>query len=89
MIFIIMANATNSVLLYYDGMEAQVYNKDLKYHGRTKHINIIYNIRDTMTQNKVILQNISTSHIVIDPLTKLIPRDVFKAYVRELGSRRF
>lgn len=32
---------------------------------------------------------ISTSHMVIDPLTKLIPRDVFKAYVRELGLYKF
>lgn len=42
-----------------------------------------------MTQNKVILQHISTSHMVIDPLTKLIPKDVFKAYVMELGLYRF
>ena len=42
-----------------------------------------------MTQNKMILQHISTSHMVIDPLTKLIPRDAFKAYVRELGLHRF
>jgi hypothetical protein len=85
-----MANITNKVLLNYDSMEALVYNKDPKYHGRTEHINIIYNfIWDTITQNKMILQNISTSHVVVDPLTKLIPRDVFKAYVRELGLYRF
>jgi hypothetical protein len=51
-----MANITNSGLLYYDSMEALVYNKDLKYHGRTRHINIIYNfIWDTITQNKMTL----------------------------------
>jgi len=38
-----MANITNKVLLNYDSMEALVYNKDPKYHGRTEHINIIYN----------------------------------------------
>ena len=67
-------------------MEAIAFTKDLKYHRRTKHIGIRNSfIRDLITQKEMILKHISTSHIVTDPLTKLIPRDAYLTHVKSLG----
>ena len=41
-----------------------------------------------VAHNEVVLKHISTSLIIVDPLTKPIGRDVFQAYVTSLGLRR-
>lgn len=70
-------------------MAALQYAKDPKYHGRTKHIEIRYHyIRDMVKQGEVILKHISTGMMLVDPLTKPIPRDVFQAHMRSLGLYR-
>ena len=38
-----------------------------------------------IAQEEVILRHISTSRMVVDPLTKLIARHVYQAHVRSLG----
>ena len=59
-------------------MVAFAYAKDFKYHGRTKHIDIRYHyIRDMVAYNEVVLKHISTSLMIVDPLTTPIGRDVF------------
>jgi hypothetical protein len=68
-------------------MTTWAYTKDLKYYGRTKHINIRYNfITNTMRQKKMTLQHIFTSHMEAN--TKPIPRDVFKDHVRKSRLHR-
>ena len=53
------------VTLYCDNMAALAYAKDLKYHGKTKHIQIIYHfVRDMITQNEVVLRQIPTRKMV-------------------------
>ena len=57
--------------------------------SRTKHIDTRYNyIRDIITKREISVQYISTHHMVADPLTKPIPRDVFLGHVNALGLRR-
>ena len=63
--------------------------KDLKYHGKTKHIKKRYHyIRGTIIENDVVLKHISTSNMVADPLTKPIAKDVFVKHVRSQGLSR-
>ena len=51
-------------------MVAFAYMKDPKYHGKTKHICIWYHYsRDMIVENEVVLEHISTSHMVVDTLT--------------------
>ena len=74
------------VTLYCDNMAALAYAKDLKYHGKTKHVQISYHfIRDMVTQNEVVLKHILTNEMVTNPFTKPIARDAFVRHVRSLG----
>ena len=66
--------ADEAVKMYCDNMAA-LYPK---YHSKRKHIQTRYNyIRFAITQGEVILQHISTSRMVANPLTKAIARDAF------------
>jgi hypothetical protein len=85
----VTAHAEDVVLLYYDSTSALVYAKDPKYHGKAKHIELWYHyIRDMVSQGEMILQHISTSCMVADPLTKLIARDLFFSHAKTMGLRR-
>ena len=76
--------------IHYDSTAAIAFMKDPKYHGRTKHINMRNSfIRDLIAQKDVILKHIPTSHMVVDPLTKLIPRDAYLTYVKSLRLQRW
>ena len=75
--------------LYCDSMAALAYAKDLKYHEKTKHIQIRYHfVGDMITQNEVVLKHIPTNEMVVDPFTKPIARDAFVKHVRSLGLCR-
>ena len=57
--------------MYCDSMVALAHPKDPKYHRKSKHIQTCYNyIHLAITQGEVILQHISTSRMVVDPLLK-------------------
>ena len=72
--------------LYCDIMVALAYANDLKYHGKTKHIQIRYHfIREVITQNEVLLKHIPTNEMVANPFTKPIAKDAFIWHVRSLG----
>ena len=77
------------VTIFCDNTAALAVAKDPKYHGKTTHIKKRYHyIRDAIIAKDVILKHISTSNIVVDPLTKPIARDVFIKHVRSLGLCR-
>uniref|UniRef100_A0A2N9GE28 Reverse transcriptase domain-containing protein n=1 Tax=Fagus sylvatica TaxID=28930 RepID=A0A2N9GE28_FAGSY len=85
----VTAHAEDAVLLYSDSTSALAYAKDPKYHGKAKHIELRYHyIRDMVSQGEVILQHISTSSMVADPLTKPIARDLFFSHTKSMGLRR-
>jgi hypothetical protein len=85
----VTAHAEDPVLLYSDNTSALAYAKDPKYHGKAKQIELWYHyIRDMVSQGEVILQHISTSSMVADPLTKPITRDFFFSHTKSMGLRR-
>ena len=64
-------------------MAALTYTKDLKYHGKTKHIEIKYHyIRDMVAKKEMFLEHISTKNMLADPLTKPIARDPFHGHIK-------
>jgi hypothetical protein len=70
-------------------MATLAYAKDLKYHGKTKHIEIKYHyIREMVAKKKVFLEHIFTKNMLADPLTKPIARDPFHGHIKRLGLRR-
>ena len=85
----VTAHAKDAVLLFSDSTLALAYAKDPKYHGKAKHIEFRYHyIRDMVSQWEVILQHISTSSMVADPLTKPIARDLFFSHTKSMGLHR-
>lgn len=74
------------MFIHYDSVVALACVKDLKYHSKTKHIEVIYNfIRDLIVQKEVVLEHIPMSQMIVDPLTKPIAIESFMTHVRELG----
>jgi hypothetical protein len=85
----VTAHAEDAILLYSDSTSALAYAKDPKYHGKAKHIEFWYHyIRDMVSQGEAILQDISTSSMVADPLTKPIARDLFFSHTKSMRLRR-
>lgn len=85
----VLERAAEPVYIWTDNMAALAYAKDPKYHGRTKHIELKYHyVRHMILKKKVVLQHISTSQMVADPLTKPIPKGLFHEHVKMLGLQR-
>ena len=65
--------ADEAVKMYCDSMAALAHAEDPKYHSKSKHIQTCYNyIHLAITQGEVILQHISTSRMMANPLTKAL-----------------
>lgn len=58
-----------------------------EYHTMSKHTETLSLIRDIIIH--VFPKHISTSCIVVNPLTKPIANDVLQTYVKDLGLFRF
>ena len=85
----IVKGSSELTIIYSDSQVAIAYVKDLKYQGRTKHIDTKNNfIRDIIARNEVFIKYIPTREMVVDPFTKLIPKEMFSIHVKSLGLRR-
>ena len=63
--------------------------RDPKFHIKIRHINRHYQfVQNTIKDKEVVIQYVSTSRMITDPLTKPTPRDFFKAHVTSLCLRR-
>ncbi|PKI45839.1 hypothetical protein CRG98_033760 [Punica granatum] len=79
----VATNDSKPGLIHYNRMAALAYAKDLKYYGRTKHIEVRYNfIRAIVARKKVVSKHISTSQMIAYPLTKPISKDCFEAHAK-------
>ena len=67
------------VQLHCDSQSAIYLANNQVYHGRTKHIDVMFHkIRVLITSGKILLQKIYTSENAADMLTKLVTSDKFK-----------
>ena len=86
---IIVKTTSKPMTIYCDSMAALAYVKDPKYHGKTKHIQIIYHfVKDMITQNEVVLRHIPTNKMIANPFTQLIARDTVVRHAKSLGLYR-
>ena len=80
---------SQAMVVYSDSEVAIAYIKDLKYHGKTKHIDTRFNyIRDLTAQKELNMVYISTHEMLVDPFTKPILRDVFRKHIKSIGLRK-
>ena len=72
-----------------DNTAAIQFAKDPKFHRKTKHIKRRYHfVQDAIKTKEVAIKYIPTNKMIVDTLTKPIPRDAFKAHSLSLGFRR-
>ena len=56
------------------------------FHRKNKHIKRHYHfVQDAIKGKQLVIKYISTSKMIVDALTKPIPRDAFKDHVMSLG----
>jgi len=72
-----------------DNPTAIQFLNDSKFYQKTKHINKRYHfMRDAIKLKEVAIKYIATNKMIVDLLTKPIPRDAFKAHSLSLELRR-
>ena len=77
------------VELLCDNIAAIQFTKDMKFHWKSKHIKRRYHfVQDAIMTMEIVIKYILTNKMIVDALTKLIHRDVFKYYMLCLGLYR-
>ena len=74
--------------LYCDNEPAVWYSHNNKSSGAAKHINIkYYVVKEKIRDQTISLEHISTKRMLVDPLTKGLPPNVFREHVASKGLR--
>ena len=81
-------NIHRPLKLYYDNEPAVCYAHNNKSSGAAKYIDIkFYVVKDNVRNHSISLEHISTKKILVDPLTKGIPPNVFREHLAGMGLR--
>ena len=82
----IVDSISRPLKLYCDNSAAVFMAKNNKSGSRSKHIDIKYlAIREHVREMKMVIENISTELMIVDPLTKGMPPKYFKDHVVQMG----
>jgi hypothetical protein len=74
--------------LYCDNNPAVQYAHNNKSSGATRHIDIkYYVVIDKVRDHVISLEHISTEKMLVDPLTKGLPPNVFREHVADMSLR--
>ena len=77
-----------SLRLYCYNSVAVFLTKNYKSGSQSKYINIKYlSIKECVSENKVVIEDMSTELMIVDPLTKGMPPKQFKYHVINMGLR--
>ena len=75
--------------LYCDNNPAVQYAHNNKSSGAAKHIDIkYYVVKDKVRDHVINLEHISTEKMLVDPLTKGLPANVFREHIASMGLRK-
>ena len=75
--------------LYCDNNPIVQYAHNNKSSGAAKHIDITYYVvKDKVRDHIISLEHISTEKMLVDPLTKGLPPNVFREHVASMGLRK-
>ena len=73
---------------YCDNNPAVQYAHNNKSSGAAKHIDIkYYVVKDKVQDHVISLEHISTKKMLVDPLIKGLPPNVFREHVADMGLR--
>ena len=76
------------VLLYCDNRGAVNLTKNSVYHGRTKHIDIQHHfVREAVSLGHVLIENMDTSNMIADYLTKTVNKSKHEMCFRAMGLK--
>ena len=74
--------------LYYDNEPAICYAHNNKSSGAVKHIDIkYYVVKDKVRDHTISLEHIRTEKMLVDPLTKDLPPNVFREHLAGMDLR--
>ena len=74
--------------LYCDNNPAVCYAHNNKLSGAAKHIDIkYYVVKDKVWDHIISLEHISIENMLVDPLTKGLPPNVFREHLASMGLR--
>ena len=72
--------------IFCDNTAAVFFSKNDKYSSCSKHIEIKYLVvREKVQTHQVSIENLSTSMMIADPLTKALQCKIFKEHVLRMG----
>jgi hypothetical protein len=84
----VVNNIDKPLKLYCDNDLALQYAHNNRSSGAAKHIDIIYYVVKDKVQDHIIsLKHISTKKMLVDPLTKDLPPNMFIEHVASIGLR--
>jgi hypothetical protein len=77
-----------SLKIYYDNESSVQYSYNNKKSDVVKHINIkYYVVKEKIQDHTITLEHISTKRMLANPFTKVLPPNVFKEHVADMGLR--
>ena len=72
--------------LYYDNEPAVTYAHNIKSNNAAKHIDIkFYVVKNKVRDHAISLEHVSTKKMLVDPLTKGLPPNVFREHLASMG----
>ena len=78
-----VTTSSEPIVIYSDSQLSIAYTKDLKFHNRTKHIDIKYHfVKNLVAREEINLEYIPTDVMIADHMTKVIVRNVYEKHVR-------
>jgi hypothetical protein len=84
----VVDNIYKPLKLYCDNNLAVQYAHNNKSSGAAKHIDIKYYVVKDKVRNQIInFKHISTEKMLVDPLTKGLPPNVFREHVAGMGLK--
>ena len=71
--------------IYYENIVEVFFSKNGKYSNGTNHIKLKYLVVREKVKKRASIENISTTFMISDPLTKGFPHKAYKGHVSRMG----
>ena len=78
----------NLLRIYCDNTAAIFFSKNDKFSSGSKHIDLKYLVKEIVQKQQVSIENIRTTLVVVDPLTKGLPPKAYLEHVMRMGLLR-
>ena len=72
-------------IVFEDNQGASELSKNPKFHNRTKHMDVSYNVREQVNLNTISVKYCPTEDMIADVMTKGLSKTVFEKFRNKLG----